>query len=73
MHSTLKCNHANLIEAKTLVGGENEFLYAPYSVFTVDSVDFKTNPTWIDPHRVVLQVAPDNKLEAGDLPLAPWA
>jgi len=27
---------------------------------------------WTRPHEVVLRVAPDNKLEAEDLPLAPW-
>ena len=45
---------------------------APYSFFTVESADFKDSPTWTDPHRVVLRVAPDNRLERADVPNAPW-
>ena len=43
-----------------------------YSFFTVESVDYKDAPTWTDPHRVVLKVAPDNQLERADVPNAPW-
>ncbi len=69
----LKCNHANLIERKTLVHGELEFLYAPYSVFEVLAVDWKARPRWEDPHAVTLQVAPDNtRPDDFELPLAPW-
>lgn len=69
----LKCNHANLIERKTLVQGEQEFLYAPYSVFEVVAVEWKAQSSWTAPHRVTLNVAPDNTEPAdNDLPLAPW-
>ena len=51
---------------------EAEWLFAPYSFFTVESVDYKDSPTWTDPHRVVLRVAPDNRLERADVPNAPW-
>jgi hypothetical protein len=40
--------------------------------FTVEAVAYKENPTWNDPHTVVLRVAPDNQAEREDLPNAPW-
>ena len=76
---SLGCNHINLIDRHdgTLGGdanqaAEDEWLFAPYSFFTVESVDFKDTPTWTDPHSVVLKVAPDNQLERADVPNAPW-
>ena len=45
---------------------------ARYSTFTVQSVDFKSNPTSANPHEIHLDVAPDNKDEDESLPLAPW-
>ena len=75
----LGCNHINLIDRHdgTLGGdanaaAEDEWLFAPYSFFTVESVDYKDNPTWTNPHSVVLRVAPDNQLERADVPNAPW-
>ena len=75
----LGCNHINLIDRHdgTLGGdanqaAEDEWLFAPYSFFTVESVDYKDAPTWTEPHRVVLKVAPDNQLERADVPNAPW-
>ena len=47
-------------------------LFAPYSFFTVEEACYKAAPTWTDPHRIVLRVAPDNKLERTDVPNAPW-
>merc|ERR1711896_5199 len=35
LHPSLKCNHADYIESMSLNPGEQEFLYAPYSSFTV--------------------------------------
>ncbi len=52
--------------------GEREFLFAPYSVFTVEKVTWQLNPTWMNPHEVELRVAVDNTLHPEDLPLAPW-
>ena len=40
--------------------------------FTVEEAYYKDAPTWTDPHRVVLRVAPDNQLERTDVPNAPW-
>ena len=75
----LGCNHINLIDRHDgHLGGdanqavEDEWLFAPYSFFTVESVDYKVNPRWTDPHHVVLKVAPDNQLERTDVPNAPW-
>ena len=73
------CNHVSPIDRHdgSLVGDPNrpaeaEWLFAPYSVFTVRRVVFKDNPTWTNPYEIELDVAPDNQLEPTDLPLAPW-
>jgi hypothetical protein len=58
----------NLVE-KTNVQGEEEFLYAPYSVFTVSSV---TVPNASNPIVIGLQAAIDNREEPEDSPLSPW-
>lgn len=54
----------------TLVKGEDEFLFAPYSTFKLLSA------SWSDdikkPHNLTVEAAIDNKLEREDLPLAPW-
>ena len=64
----------NLVE-KTNVHGEEEFLYAPYSVFTVLSVSMpasgKANAS--NPIVIQLQAATDNREEPEDLPLSPWS
>jgi len=66
------CCHANYVD-RTNVDGEDEFLFSPYSVFTVvDNPIWKNNPTWVEPHEVHLLVAVDNKLENEMLPLSPW-
>ena len=65
------CLHANYVD-RTNCPGEREFLFVPYSVFTVEKVMWKPNPTWMDPHEVVLKLAVDNTLHSEDLPLAPW-
>jgi hypothetical protein len=66
-----RCKHVNQVP-KSNVDGESEFLYAPYSVFTVESV--KPPPAGTDdPIRIVLVAAQDNQKEPKELPLAPWA
>jgi len=65
------CIHVNYIE-RTQVQGEDEFLFSAYSVFTVQSVDWKEEPSWMEPHEIHLMVSPDNQREPEDLPLAPW-
>eukprot|EP01046_Picozoa_sp_COSAG06_P035146 COSAG06_NODE_3745_length_4949_cov_10.597938_3_plen_70_part_00 len=66
----------------TAVGGEAEFLFAPYSIFTVRNVTWGQGGA---PHRIELDAATDNLVQAEggdgrwatpagseDLPLAPW-
>ena len=70
-----KCDHAYCVQhmslvSKTLVKGEHEYLFAPYSAFTLVSV------IWSDKlrkaHEFTIEAAIDNKDESEDLPLAPW-
>ena len=57
--------------SKTLTAGENEYLFAPYSVFTLVSV--KWSETFeASPHLFTIHAALDNKEEDECLPLAPW-
>ncbi len=69
------CKHVNLVR-KTHVAGEAEYLFSPYSVFTVRSVRWSAlgaaAATADQPHEVHLDAAVDNALEPEDLPLAPW-
>jgi hypothetical protein len=69
-----RCHHVNLIQNKdTHVEGECEFLFVPYSVFTVESVTWSPTPQeHSTPHRVTLAAAVDNTAFPEDLPLAPW-
>ena len=68
-----KCHHVNLV-TKTVPGlpDEQEYLFAPYSAFTVLSSTWNAG-TAADPHVIELQAAVDNKAEREDLPLAPWS
>jgi len=66
-----KCFHVNYVD-NTLVKGEDEFLFVPYSVFTVVSVEWKEKPSWMEPHVVRLRAAIDNLLHPEDLPLSKW-
>lgn len=56
--------------SKTLVDGENEYLFAPYSVFTLLSVEWSEKLQ--EPHQFTIQPAVDNQQEDENLPLAPW-
>ena len=72
-----RCVHANFIDRTDgTVHGEDEFLFAPYSVFTVRSVAWHAAPvvnTYVcQPHVIEVDVAPDNRRPPLDLPLAPW-
>ena len=69
--------HANFIDRTDgTVHGEDEFLFVPYSVFTVRAVRWEAAPLvnalTARPHTIDVDVASDNKREARDLPLAPW-
>ena len=61
---------------KSYLPGEFEFLYAPYSVVTVESVTLPpagAAPTPACPILIVIVAALDNQDQPLDLPLAPWA
>ena len=66
-----KCLHVNLVK-KTNVPGEEEYLFAPYSAFTVVSTSWNAG-TVAEPHQLELLAAVDNKAEPEELPLAPWS
>lgn len=72
-----RCVHVNFIDRTDgTVHGEDEFLYAPYSTFTVRHVEWQAQPTVngfvLRPHRIDVDVASDNLRQPLDLPLAPW-
>lgn len=69
--SARKCKHVNLV-TKTNVEGEQEYLFAPYSAFSVLNVSWNAG-TVAEPHQIELLAAIDNKDEPEDLPLAPWS
>jgi hypothetical protein len=65
-----RCKHVHQVP-KSNVPGEFEFLYAPYSVFTVESVTLPPGdaaPTPICAVYIVILAALDNKVEPLDLP-----
>lgn len=66
-----RCKHVSFLP-KSHVKTEKEFLFAPYSVFTVVSVKW-SEPGDKGPHVIRLRAASDNADEPEDLPLAPWA
>ncbi len=69
------CRHVNLLR-HTHVEGEEEFLFAPYSVFKVLAVQWShlgaAGANAEHPHIVDLEAAVDNAQESEDLPLPPW-
>ena len=70
-----RCMHVNEI-SKSNVHCESEFLFAPYSVFTIESVTLPpacADPTIYVPIWIKLTAALDNRPESKQLPLAPWA
>jgi hypothetical protein len=66
-----RCRQVNLVE-KSNVKGEVEFLFAPFSVFTVVSVHVPVKPTASNPIVIVLQASIDNRDEPDHLPVSPW-
>lgn len=67
------CIHVNYLENISLIKGEEEFLFVAYSGFRVREVRISKSPSWSDPHHVLLDVMPDNRVyDLRDLPLARW-
>ena len=56
--------------SKTLIPGEEEYLFAPYSVFELVSIVWSGDND--RPHEFIIHPAVDNKKENEHLPLAPW-
>ena len=72
-----RCLQANFIgRTDGTANEEHEFLYSPYSAFTVRAVHWEAEPcvnTYERRfHTIDIDVAPDNLREPDDLPLAPW-
>jgi len=67
-----RCKQVNFVESSKFGDSEQEFLFAPYSVFTVRSVELSARATYLAPHVIHLDAAVDNRLESETLPLAPW-
>jgi len=68
-----KCHHVNRITKRVPnLPDEREYLFAPYSAFTVISARWRAG-TVADPHVIELHAAPDNIGPSEDLPLAPWS
>ena len=75
------CDHVNYVNKNDGSLGapnpnsavEDEYLFAPYSTFTVTGVTFQPTPTEANPHVVELLAAVNNRNEPDDLPNSPWA
>lgn len=71
-----RCKNVNFIDrTDNTVKGEKEFLFTPYSTFTVRSIKWNPSPsiTLNEYHEIHVDVSPDNAREPTTLPLAPWA
>jgi hypothetical protein len=67
-----RCKQVNYLESRKFGNTEEEFLWAPYSVFTVESVLQSANNSFLDPHIITVSASVDSRLEQEDLPLSPW-
>jgi hypothetical protein len=65
-----RVRHMTLV-SKTLIMSEHEYLFSPYSVFTLVSVKWSAHDL-TKPHEFTIRAARDNKEEDECLPLTPW-
>ena len=70
--SKTKCYNVNSISDHSNVANEKEFLFLPYSIFTVRFVSIKNETSVSNPHIVHLDVAKDSERESEFLPLIYW-
>jgi hypothetical protein len=63
-----RCQHVNLLRV-THCPGEEEYLFAVFSVFTVREVAWSANPTMQDPHRITIEAALTTNLNLRTCPL----
>lgn len=68
-HPEYRVQHLTFV-SKSFTRGEHEYLFPPYSVFTLLSITW--SETLGTPHEFCIQAARDNQEEYEDLPLAPW-
>jgi ankyrin repeat protein len=69
-----RCKHVNFVSNSHIVDAdgnprEAEFLFAPYSTFTIKSVKWGDGG---EPHEIKIEAATDNSTTPEDLPLSPW-
>lgn len=64
-----RCKHVAFV-TNTFVKGEGEYLFSPYSTFTVTATKWSEDRK--EPHLIFLDAATDNRQETERLPLAPW-
>lgn len=64
------CFHVNDFSVHSAYPDEKEFLFPPYSAFTVERVAKMADP---EGYRIELRAVLDNQKVAEDLPLAPWS
>eukprot|EP00438_Fugacium_kawagutii_P014524 Skav232267 [mRNA] locus=scaffold882:61982:62932:- [translate_table: standard] len=64
----LRCHHVNYLKEASDVESEAEFLFPPYSAFTVKSAPEKEGKKWV----IHIEAFPDNCDAPEDLPLAFW-
>ena len=62
----------NYVESSAYGDSEAEYLWAPYSAFTVQRIELSEKKDYRSPHRLTVTAAIDNRFEPEDLPLAPW-
>ncbi len=62
----------NYLESSKFGDTEAEFLWAPYSVFTVESVVQSSKNSYLEPHIITIRASIDNRFEPEDLPISPW-
>ena len=70
LNAEYRVKHMTFV-SKTSNPGENEYLFAPYSVFALVSVKWSVKEL-IFPHEFTIRAALDNKEEDEELPLTPW-
>ena len=71
------CDHGALIHKSNMAeDGEDtpefEYLFTPFSVFTVRRVVWSDSPDNLNPHEIHIIASADNKSEPDDLLTAPW-
>lgn len=67
-----KCYNVANISSDSNVCSEQEFLFFPYSVFTVRSVEWKETTTVTTPHIIHLDVEVNSDQESEFLPIVEW-